>query len=62
MSSPMGAGLKYDKVPESGLILIVCGGSGLLPFCDLIDILFKRIRYLDSPKLSDTLKKRDPLI
>jgi hypothetical protein len=46
ISEPMGAGLRYDKVPEKGLVLIICGGTGFLPFCDLIDMLFKRVTYL----------------
>ena len=62
ISEPMGAGLKYDQVPETGLVLIICGGTGFLPICDLIDILFKRVKYLESPELSETLRRRDPLV
>lgn len=58
----MGAGLKYDYVPEAGLVLIICGGTGFLPFCDLIDILFKRVKYLESSQLSETLYRHDPLV
>lgn len=40
VSWPMGRGLCLDKIPK-GRIVIVVGGTGLYPFVDLIDLLFK---------------------
>jgi hypothetical protein len=42
----MGAGLKYDKISPNGIVAFVCGGTGILPFCDFIDLLFKRAKFL----------------
>jgi hypothetical protein len=46
MSEPMGAGMKYGTIRDSGLVVFVTGGTGLLPFCDFVDLLFKRVKYL----------------
>jgi hypothetical protein len=49
LSQPMGAGMKFDQIPSKGKVIIVCGGTGILPFCDFIDLLFKRTKFLESP-------------
>ena len=51
MSEPMGCGMKYQNIGPQGKVLIVCGGTGILPFCDFIDILFKRAKHLENSKL-----------
>ena len=51
VSAPMGAGMNYQNLRNDGKVIIVCGGTGVLPFCDLIDLLFKRIKYLRNPEL-----------
>lgn len=40
LSPPKGFGLQLGKV-EAGTILIIAGGTGLFPFSDLIDLLYK---------------------
>jgi len=58
----MGAGLKFDTISSSGSVIFVCGGTGILPFCDFIDLLFKRSKVLDSHNLSGMLVKMDSLV
>lgn len=42
----MGRGMRYDYLGEEGKVLIISGGTGLLPFYDFIDLLFKRVKLL----------------
>lgn len=42
ISPPLGRGLDIDKL-QPGRIVIFAGGTGIFPFIDLIDILFKTI-------------------
>ncbi len=51
VSAPMGAGMNYQNLRNDGKVIIVCGGTGVLPFCDLIDLLFKRVKYLRNPDI-----------
>lgn len=48
LSKPMGAGMHYQRLKSEGKVIIVCGGTGILPFCDFFDILFKRVNYLEA--------------
>jgi len=41
--------MNYHELNEDGKVIIVCGGTGILPFCDLIDLLFKRVNYIQNP-------------
>lgn len=58
----MGSGLKFDTISTEGNVIFVCGGTGILPFCDFIDLLFKRSKVLESSNLSGALIKNDPLV
>jgi hypothetical protein len=58
----MGKGLNYDKLRPDGKVIFISGGTGILPFCDFIDILFKRVKFLEKINISATLAERDPLI
>lgn len=40
ISGPKGRGLCLDAVPRGDIVLIA-GGTGLFPFLDLLDLLFK---------------------
>lgn len=42
LSSPKGLGLELATT-KSGRIIIVAGGTGLFPFSDLIDLLYKSV-------------------
>lgn len=58
----MGAGLKFDTISQSGSVIFVCGGTGILPFCDFIDLLFKRVKILESSNLTAMIANNDPLV
>jgi len=47
LSKTLGDGMKYGDISEEGKVIIICGGTGLLPFCDFIDLLFKRVLLLE---------------
>jgi len=34
--------MKYNTVKHDGKIIIVAGGTGMFPFIDFIDLLFKK--------------------
>lgn len=40
ISSQRGRGMFLDELPP-GVILMFAGGTGVNPFCDVIDVLFK---------------------
>ena len=40
VSEPRGLGIRFDICPTKDVVFF-SGGSGLFPFCDLIDILYK---------------------
>jgi nucleoid-associated protein YejK len=40
LSAERGLGLELAELP-AGRLVIMAGGTGLFPFCDLIDLLFK---------------------
>lgn len=48
LSPPKGFGLELD-VTKPGRIVIVAGGTGLFPFSDLIDLLYKSV-FLEKVK------------
>jgi NAD(P)H-flavin reductase len=39
-SGSKGLGLQFDKL-NSGTVVLIGGGTGINPYCDLIDLLFK---------------------
>lgn len=50
LSKPKGEGLHFSHL-KPGKVLIVAGGTGLYPFSDLIDLLFKSQLVRDHPDL-----------
>jgi NAD(P)H-flavin reductase len=42
LNGPLGQGLQLSSV-KPGKIIVVTGGTGLYPFSDLIDLLFKEL-------------------
>ena len=62
LSKSMGAGMKYGEIKEEGKVIIVCGGTGLLPFCDFIDLLFKRVLLLEDRPTASDFARKDPLV
>ncbi len=54
--------MKYGEIKEEGKVIIVCGGTGLLPFCDFIDLLFKRVLLLEGRPTASDFARKDPLV
>jgi len=61
LSELIGSGLKYHELKDKNKVIFVCGGTGVLPFCDLIDILFKRVQILENSNISQYIIKQDKL-
>lgn len=61
ISIPRGRGLDLDTA-HPGRIVIVTGGTGLFPFSDLIDLLFKTQIIEEGHKLTRQLLTADPLL
>lgn len=61
LSSPKGFGLKLSEAKE-GTILMIAGGTGLYPFSDLIDLLFKDYLLSLTHPLREAILKRNPIL
>ena len=51
VSKPRGRGLELDMT-QPGRIVVVAGGTGLFPFSDIIDLLFKAQVIQERHKMS----------
>ena len=47
---------------QPGHIIIVAGGTGIYPFCDLIDLLFKNYLLHTYPHLIKQILTADPIL
>ena len=61
LSCLRGEGLHFGEI-KPGRIIMVAGGTGLFPFSDLIDLLFKSVLVLQRPELKAKLCKQDPIL
>lgn len=61
LSIPRGKGLELDRTPP-GRIVALIGGTGLFPFSDLIDLLFKAQLIENNHSLSQTFLNNDPIL
>jgi hypothetical protein len=61
VSEARGEGLGLARL-QAGRVLIVAGGTGLYPFCDLIDLLFKQQLSEDRPDLKAQILQLSPLL
>jgi len=52
LSISKGEGLQLHFT-KPGKILMIVGGTGLFPFCDLIDLLYKEQLILENPQLKE---------
>lgn len=57
----MGRGLFLHEVPP-GIVLMLAAGTGINPFCDLIDLVFKESLILERHPLSGELTKNDSIL
>lgn len=53
LSCEKGEGLQFGRL-KPGKLIMVAGGSGINPFCDLIDLLFKEQLIKSVPELKKT--------
>ena len=60
-SAPRGRGLQLDET-KPGRIIVLAGGTGLYPFCDIIDLLYKDYMIKKKHKMSNQLLTADPLL
>lgn len=51
ISAPRGRGMFLDELPP-GQLLMFAGGTGLNPFADVVDVLFKEMLVSESHPLS----------
>lgn len=61
LSCPRGRGLELEST-EPGRIIVLAGGTGLFPFCDLIDLLFKAEMLQHKHDLSHQILKENPVL
>jgi len=60
-SCPRGRGIELEDT-KAGRVIVVAGGTGLFPFSDLIDLLFKDQAVKEGNKLSQELLNADPVL
>ena len=61
LSEPRGEGLKLASTAP-GKILIVAGGTGLYPFSDIIDLLFKSSVLSSDPQTQSSVFAISPIL
>jgi hypothetical protein len=61
LSSPKGFGLKLGETAP-GTILIIAGGTGLYPFSDLIDLLFKDSLIAKNHPMKNAILQKNPIL
>jgi hypothetical protein len=61
LSQPRGRGLELETTP-SGRIVVLMGGTGLFPFSDLIDLLFKAQLISQNHEKSNVFVQNDPIL
>jgi len=60
-SSPRGLGLELETTGP-GRIIVMAGGTGLFPFSDFIDLLYKDYMIKKNHKMSRELLAADPVL
>jgi hypothetical protein len=61
LSPPKGFGLKLNEL-AAGTVLIVAGGTGLYPFSDLIDLLFKDALVKKNHPMKAAIMRQNPIL
>lgn len=61
LSAPRGKGLELDST-RPGRIIIVTGGTGLFPFSDLVDLLYKSRLVEQKHPQAQLLLEKDPIL
>jgi hypothetical protein len=53
--------MSLNEMPN-GKIIMFAGGTGLHPYCDLIDLVYKEMLVSQNSQFSSKIIKNDPLI
>ena len=53
--------MSLNEMPN-GKIIMFAGGTGLHPYCDLIDLVYKEMLVSQNKQFSSKIIKNDPLI
>lgn len=61
LSCPKGEGLQFKSL-RAGRIILVAGGTGIYPFCDLIDLLFKDQLARENPQVMREVRELSPIL
>jgi hypothetical protein len=61
LSEPQGEGLQLSSA-KPGKIIIVAGGTGIYPFSDLIDLLFKELLIRMRPACTEQIFRLSPIL
>ena len=61
ISQPLGRGLELSETP-AGRIIIVAGGTGIFPFSDLIDLIYKERLISLKHELSEVILRNNPIL
>ena len=61
VSRSRGRGLSLQDMPD-GRIVLMAGGTGLFPFCDLIDLLYKSFLIENKHPRSQEFMEYDPIL
>jgi hypothetical protein len=61
LSCEKGEGLQFGRL-KPGRVIMVAGGSGMNPFCDLIDLLYKEQLLRSAPELRREVHDLSPVL
>lgn len=61
VSEPRGLGLSLDTI-DSTKIVLFAGGTGLYPYCDFIDLLYKSMLVSQKHDSAKKLLQGDPIL
>ena len=54
--------MKYQELNSDGHIVMVTGGTGLYPFIDFIDLLFKKMKVNEGHSFSSRILELNPVL
>lgn len=61
ISKPRGRGLDLGEMP-SGEIVMIAGGTGINPYCDIIDLLYKELLLANKSPFAEEILDRNPIL
>ena len=61
LSEELGLGFQLDQL-EAGEVFIIAGGTGIYPFLDLIDLVYKKHLITVKPHLANEILSLNPLL